>query len=650
MIIKRLTLHNFGVYAGTNTFEFHAGKPIVLVGGLNGRGKTTFLEGVLLALYGKNSFAYSEDEEQTYGQYLKAHTNTSDGTLDTYVDLDFLMNSDGTEEYEIRREWNGGKIRTAEKVTVYKDGVENPFLTDNWAMFMENVLPSGLSSFFFFDGEKIADLAVERTSNQMKQSIKALLGITVLDHLESDINKVISRTAKNSVNQEEADELDKLREAKELAIDKLQKIDDNIQKINDDIISKQKKLDKANEEYVANGGDIVAQRQELIEKRTMLRAKIAGINDSLLNDSASELPLLLVKDLLHNIREKAEMEQNYKTVGIAVDKMLKALPEYAKTTSKRTKGIEEFLEYYRGKYIGKGIENEFGLSDTALSQLQLLLDQRLLDRKLDTKESQKNLTDAENETFLIDSYLLVDIDEKAIATLYKKIKKLEQEIAELESKLEIMQEKRKTANGIAMSSSAEFNKKVESYLKKVELNDDGDRIIKYANVANRIIDKYRIALQEKKVEDVAATMTKCYKQLANKKTLIERIEMDPVTLDMIYINSAGQSVPRKQLSAGEKQLMVIALLWSLAICSKKRLPVIIDTPLSRLDSVHRQAVLKVYFPKASDQTIILSTDSEIDRNYYGMMKKNIGDEFTLVYDEDTKSTTIKQGYFLEDNK
>ena len=165
-----------------------------------------------------------------------------------------------------------------------------------------------------------------------------------------------------------------------------------------------------------------------------------------------------------------------------------------------------------------------------------------------------------------------------------------------------------------------------------------------------IIDKYRIALQEKKVADVAATMTNCYKQLANKKTLIERIEMDPVTLDMIYINSAGQSVPRKQLSAGEKQLMVIALLWSLAICSKKRLPVIIDTPLSRLDSVHRQAVLKVYFPKASDQTIILSTDSEIDRNYYGMMKKNIGDEFTLVYDEDTKSTTIKQGYFLEDNK
>ena len=109
-------------------------------------------------------------------------------------------------------------------------------------------------------------------------------------------------------------------------------------------------------------------------------------------------------------------------------------------------------------------------------------------------------------------------------------------------------------------------------------------------------------------------------------------------------------MPGKSLSAGEKQMMVSALLWSLAICSNKRLPVIIDTPLSRLDSVHRQALIKVYFPKASDQTIILSTDSEINNTYYSMMKDNIGDEFTLVYDENSKSTTIKTGYYMEEAK
>ena len=264
-----------------------------------------------------------------------------------------------------------------------------------------------------------------------------------------------------------------------------------------------------------------------------------------------------------------------------------------------------------------------------------------------TKNKIKTLAIDANQ---LDSYLSVDIDEKAIANLYKKIKRLEQERSDIEAKLEVLEDKRRASNGAATSLVADFNRKVESYLKKVELNDDGDRIIKYANVANTIIGKYRTALQASKVDEVATTMTQCYKLLASKKSLIERIEMDPVSLDMIYLNSEGDSVPRKSLSAGEKQMMVIALLWALAICSKKKLPVIIDTPLSRLDSVHRKSMVSVYFPKASDQTIILSTDSEIDLKTYSMMKKDIGDEFILLYDEKTKSTTIKSGYFTGEAK
>ena len=57
-------------------------------------------------------------------------------------------------------------------------------------------------------------------------------------------------------------------------------------------------------------------------------------------------------------------------------------------------------------------------------------------------------------------------------------------------------------------------------------------------------------------------------------------------------------------------------------------------------------MVSVYFPKASDQTIILSTDSEIDMKTYEMMKDDVGDEFTLNYDEETKSTSIETGYFV----
>lgn len=59
--------------------------------------------------------------------------------------------------------------------------------------------------------------------------------------------------------------------------------------------------------------------------------------------------------------------------------------------------------------------------------------------------------------------------------------------------------------------------------------------------------------------------------------------------------------------------------------------------------------IKIYFPKASDQTIILSTDSEIYGNYYEAMKKNVGDEFTLEYDDKQRRTTIVSGYFMEES-
>ena len=645
MIIKRLTLHNFGVYAGTNVFDFSAKKPIVLVGGMNGRGKTTFLEAVLLALYGKNSFAYTENEKQTYGQYLRSYINKGDGSNETYVELAFYMNSDGTEEYTIRRQWNGNLNRIFEDVSVSKDGLFNQFLTDNWAMFMENVLPSGLSGFFFFDGEKIATLAGENTSEQMKESIKALLGITVLDHLENDLNRVVSRIAKNSVNKDEANELDELRKKKEVATEILNSLDLEIKALSESLDKVQKEIDKTNEEYIAKGGDIVNQRQELLEKRMEFRAQSNHISDDLYVAAASELPLVLVKDLLVNIRVNAEVEHDRKTITKAVNKMKKELPAYLKDSGSKTKEIEKFLDFFESNNVRNDDYFAFNLSDTSLTQVQQLLDQKLLDKKLETSKLQEIRKNVQQEADQIDSYLSVDIDEKAIAKLYKKIKKHEQEKIEIESKMELAQEKRKNANGTLILSTAEFNKKVESYLKKVELNDDGDRIIKYANVATAIIDKYRVALQKSKVSEVADTMTKCYKLLASKKTLIDKIEMDYTSLDMIYKNKQGEEVPRQSLSAGEKQMMVIALLWALAICSKKKLPVIIDTPLSRLDSTHRQALIKTYFPKASDQTIILSTDSEIDDNYYKMMKSNIGDEFTLEYDDESKSTSIKKGYF-----
>ena len=646
MKINKLILHNFGVYASTNIFEFHGKKPIVLIGGMNGRGKTTFLEAVLLALYGSNSFAYNESKYKTFGQYLKSFVNITDGTLRTYVDLEFSMDSENKEIYRIHREWTGDKKRTNENISVYKDQEFNQFLTDNWTMFIENILPSGLSNFFFFDGEKIAELAVENTSDQMKESIKSLLGISVLDLLQSDLGRIINRTSKNQVLNTEANEIEVLRENKEKAFTVLEKLDNELKELNKKKTELQHKLESVRQEYISKGGDIVTQRHELFQKRTDISSKMENGREQLVLDAASELPFVLVKDLLRNIREKAEVEQDNRMLTVALQKMAQYSSEYEIENGEDKEAIIRFIEYVSGKTKRKHTRISYNLSDSSLFHLQMLLDEQLLDKKLAVKSRQNDMIMMQAEADQLDSYLSVDIDEKAIAKIYKKIKQLEQEIIEIDVQLTRKSDERRIANGELMYATSEFSKRVESYLKKVELNDDSDRIIKYSHMANTILEEYKVRLQKSKIEIVAETMTSCYKRLANKKNLIEKIQMDPVTLDLKYFDFDGKEVNKSSLSAGEKQLMVISLLWALALCSKKKLPVIIDTPLSRLDSAHRVSLIQTYFPQASEQTIILSTDSEIDKNYYEIMKDNIGDEFTLIYDDETKSTTIKKGYFL----
>lgn len=650
MVIKELKLHNFGVYAGDNSFEFTSDKPIVLVGGMNGRGKTTFLEAILLALYGQNSFAYHESKFKSYGQYLKSYINTVDGTNVASVELYFSLDASKNEKYRISRTWNGNAQRIKEDVAVFKNEEWNSFLTENWAMFIENLLPSRLSNFFFFDGEKIAELAVEDTDTQMKESIRSLLGISILDVLSNDMSRILSRTNKKSNENENVSEIEKMRETKEQLEKDLLTLEKEISEKNELLVEKNKELDLLKSEYKAKGGEVVKQREDLYQKKISLSTSVNQSNEVLIGDAASELPLLMVKDLLLSIEEQAILEQEKKTLEMTIYQMKYMLKKYEVDHPEAVDNAKHFMDYINENSESGDVEEVYGLSDNTLFRLQELLENGL-DNKV--KETQKHMISLEKyrrEIEQLENYLSVDIDEKAIAKIYKDIKKIEHEIADIEINIVSLQEQYRMKNGQFITANADFKKNVEAYLQQVELKDDTDRVVKYSQIATSILNEYKIRLQRRKVSVVADTMTECYKKLANKKTLINKVLMDDNTLDLKYINSDGEEVLKSSLSAGEKQLMVISLLWSLAICSKRKLPVIIDTPLSRLDSNHRETLINYYFPHASEQTIILSTDSEITDEYYEMMKNNVGDEFTLIYDDNSKSTSIRKGYFVEDKK
>ena len=641
MIIKKLILHNFGVYADTNIMEFSGKRPVVLIGGMNGRGKTTILEAVLLSLYGSNSFAYTESKYQSYGQYLKSYVNKKDGTLESFVEIVFSMDNSDEEVYQVHREWDANAQRVHERIWVKKNGEDSAFLTENWPMFVESILPSALSNFFFFDGEKIAELAVEETSLQMKESIKAMLGISVLDILDSDISKIITRIGKKISSNQDLGKLEELRNEKEAASEELRMLDEEI----DDLEKKKNRLvtelENLNSEYQVKGGDIVEQKHDLMQERANKLTALASNQEDRYEMAAGELPLALVMPLLADIKEEGEVEHNRMISSLALSKIKDLYSEF----EGKNVNTDKFISFMQEKVEDDQSENIYNLSDSTLYKVGMLYDHGLETAKEQVSKLIKDEKKYQKKIDEIDGYLSVDINEKELSDLFKAIKATEKEITNCEIEIEDYHKKRSSLNNNYIMLSSEFSRMAESVLSSLEAVDSDERVVKYAHMAKDIIEQYKIRLQARKTSILAATMTDCYKKLANKKNLVSNIEMDPETLDLTYLNKEGDIVTKERLSAGEKQLMVISLLWSLAICSKKKLPVIIDTPLSRLDSAHRESLITTYFPNASEQTIILSTDSEIDEKYYELMQESVGDRFTLEYNDDDKTTSLTKTYF-----
>ena len=137
------------------------------------------------------------------------------------------------------------------------------------------------------------------------------------------------------------------------------------------------------------------------------------------------------------------------------------------------------------------------------------------------------------------------------------------------------------------------------------------------------------------------------RQLDEKDSLVSEIKIDPTTLDVTILDLDGNELLKSQLSAGEQQMFAVAIVWALALTSGYKAPVIIDTPMARLDSSHRANFVTKYLPAASSQVMVLSTDEEVYGRYLDLVRDNVVDYYTLLYREEEQCTSIVHGYFGE---
>jgi DNA sulfur modification protein DndD len=164
-----------------------------------------------------------------------------------------------------------------------------------------------------------------------------------------------------------------------------------------------------------------------------------------------------------------------------------------------------------------------------------------------------------------------------------------------------------------------------------------------------VLLEFEERIRNKHIADLEKLILQGFQILLRKKAFVTSIAIDHSTYQMtLYIEGEGV-VPASKLSAGERQVLAVAVLWALSQKSGKQLPTVIDTPLGRLDSKHRKDFVEIYFPNASGQVILLSTDEEIVGRYYKSLRKHLAHEYLIEYDEKKQSSSIKKGYF-EDHR
>jgi DNA sulfur modification protein DndD len=655
MIFLHLTLENFGPYHGQHSLNLRpeAGRPIILIGGLNGGGKTTLMDALRLALYGqraqidrRRSLAYAD----FLTQCINTHTTPEDSAA---VELTFerVIYISGVEKLGkicVRRTWQRGRKDT---LTVELDGWPNEYLTQNWDEQVEDWLPVGLSNLFLFDGEQVKALAEQDTPPPgVASAIRSVLGLELADRLANDLVVLVSRKQAELGDDAAQQQVDTLRHQLTQVNRDLDTEAAAIAQREADLKAAEQALQAAEDRFFAGGGHITEQAEPLQQQVKTWRTEIAIQTQALQDLTASVLPLAMVQDLLKDGAAQGQREQAQQKAAIAQEalanhdqRLLDLLNQFPLEPTQRQQ-IQAFIQQ-ESQSLNTTATGDTWLaaSDHSLTQLT-----QILQHQLPTEQhlAQKHLNVLQQLNDDIDA-LEGKLAKAASAEDYESLKSTrnaaQTDLKECQMALEIHRRRHSDLERQRQT----WQKTLSRHGKAAIADNQAHILLQTAPRVQATLAAFRAQLTQKKLTALETQVTQYFKLLLRKTSLVSQVMIDSATFHLDLYDSEGAPLPIQHLSAGEKQLLAIAFLWGLATISGRQLPVAIDTPLGRLDSEHRNHLVERYFPQASHQVILLSTDTEIRAGEVEQLRQAeaISHEYRLEYDPKQRRTAVVAGYF-----
>ena len=669
MLLTKVVINDFGVYRGRNEFDFQTkpDKPIILCGGTNGAGKTTLFESIMLCFYGQNSFEQKTSQKQYHDRILRKihrYLGTKKAADEASVTIEFqFAHEEKIVEYQVMRMWQNNDEKIDETFTIKKkkpsdekfvklDSIEE----SGWQVFVEQLIPKGIVKLFFFDGEQIQKIADEgEIDNHIKSSFDALLGLDLVKQLIDDIGLTLLRNSKGETKKI-LDEINRLTKEKEESEEKRDDFQNKQVNLQTKIDFLQKQVDVQEVNFKKIGGQFARNREELTIEKARLESKLENVEKEIRELCSDTLPFSLIPKQMMEVKneinadqqklqdsfEKSILEKNFQDLldNIKSESFLPNITNDVKQIV--TKQIDELLKN-KIESISNSTKTTYNLSADDMNQTIQLIDE--------INNSSEQKIEALVNTYNIDSNSLEQIKvgldsaprEDEFGPIFSKLTQTTRELGELQNELEHL----RTLESQEKSLVILVNAKIRANLKNK--HEDRKRMagLEIGPNVQDVLEDYAKSLRSKKLELLESYILDKLQVLLHKQNFIEKISIDRETFQVKLYKGNDDEITKDMLSKGELQMYATAVVWGLALTSGRPLPFMIDTPLARLDEEHRNSVVEQFYPNASHQTIILSTDSEVNFEYYKKLEPYISNSFVIQYDSDKGSTKKHDTYFFD---